>query len=242
MAGGGGSQLLEALDRSQSKKDGGFSNCSFYNSEDSEDDTEKDEANLLSLDESDDANLQITEQKPKQFRTGSAKALGDSIRTYERRGRISHFRTFKGNAIGLNMLGTSKKLGENAQNISVSSGTMVQGRIFHHTNIPRSTVKTAAQRKEYPAHVQKLDADQGRIHTFPRSENMQERKEESDFESEPEKIKRKVQQRRRSSIQESDMSFSRTPQMCLTHQEVCIKFNVDFISTSIWCLLPVLKV
>ncbi|OCT58462.1 hypothetical protein XELAEV_18002134mg [Xenopus laevis] len=220
MAGGGGSQLLEALDRSQSKKDGGFSNCSFYNSEDSEDDTEKDEANLLSLDESDDANLQITEQKPKQLRTGSAKALGDSIRTYERRGRISHFRTFKGNAIGLNMLGTSKKLGENAQNISVSSGTMVQGRIFHHTNIPRSTVKTAAQRKEYPAHVQKLDADQGRIHTFPRSENMQERKEESDFESEPEKIKRKVQQRRRSSIQESDMSFSRTPQMCLTHQEV----------------------
>ncbi|KAE8603154.1 hypothetical protein XENTR_v10014238 [Xenopus tropicalis] len=227
MAGGGGSQLLEALDRSQSKKDGGFSNCGFYNSEDSEDDTEKDEANLLSLDESDDVDLQITEQKPKHHRTGTARALGETIRTYERRGRTLHLRALKGNAIGLNMLGTSKKLGENAQNIPVSSGTMVHGRIFHHANIPRSTVKTAAQslekrdRKEYPAHVQKVESDPGRVHTSPRSENMQERKEEPDFESsEPEKIKRKVQQRRRSSIQESDISLSHTPQMCLTHQEL----------------------
>ncbi|NP_001135831.1 SUMO specific peptidase 6 S homeolog [Xenopus laevis] len=237
MAGGGGSQLLEALDRSQSRKDGGFSNCSFYNSEDSEDDTEKDEANLLSLDESDDADLQITEQKPKHLRSGTARALGDSIKTYERRGRTLHFTALKGNAIGLNMLGASKKLGENAQNIPVTSGTIVQGRIFHHTNIPRSTVKTAAQRKEYPAHVQKVDSDQGRLHTSLKSENVQERKEDSNFESEPEKIKRKAQQRRHSSVPECDMSLTRTPQMCLTLPEgvrqaeelqfctVCVKEN-----------------
>ncbi|KAG8444863.1 hypothetical protein GDO86_009860 [Hymenochirus boettgeri] len=224
MAGGGGSRFLEALDRAQSKKNAGFNINNFNNSEDSEDDTEKDEANLLSVDESDDADLQITEQRPKHNRTGTIRANGDSIKTYERNVRSLHFRPLRGNAIGLNMLGTCKKLGENAQNIAVPSGTLVQGRIFHHTNIPRSAVKTAAQsqerreRKEYPPHVQKVENDPKRI-SPSKSENTQEIKEDSDLESEP-GIKRKVvQQKRSNSMHESDLSLLHTPQISLSHRE-----------------------
>ncbi|KAM4771435.1 sentrin-specific protease 6 isoform 2-T2 [Rhinophrynus dorsalis] len=215
MAGGGDSRFLEALERAQTKKDAGFrSNWSFDHSEDSEDEPEKDEANLLSLDESDEADAQITEQKAKQLRTGTCRALGDPIKTYERRVRPPYFRPLRGNAIGLNMLGASKR--ENSQNIGMATGTMVQGRLFHHTSIPRSTVKTAAQRKEYPAHVQKVETDANKIHPSQRLENLQERREEPDFESEPE-IRRKVQQKRRSNLQEPDLSSLHS--VCLTPRE-----------------------
>ncbi|KAI5160367.1 Sentrin-Specific Protease 6 [Manis pentadactyla] len=56
--GGGAGELalLEALARSESKTDGGFkNNWSFDHGEESEGDTDKDEANLLSVDEDEDS-------------------------------------------------------------------------------------------------------------------------------------------------------------------------------------------
>lgn len=190
MAGGGGSRFLEALNRAQSKKDAGFrNNWSCENPEESEGDVEKDEINLLSLEESDGVNSNAAEQKSNQLRPGTVQSPGDSLKTYERRGKALYLRPAKGNATGLNMLGASKKLGENAQNIALPPGTMVQGRIFHHTNITRSVVKTAAQsslerreRKEYPPHVQKVDVDPNRL--LQRLEDMQDTKDDSEVEPE----------------------------------------------------------
>ncbi|NXL31845.1 SENP6 protease, partial [Glaucidium brasilianum] len=133
-----------ALDRSQSKRDGGFkNNWSFDHAEESEGDTEKDEANLLSIDDSDGPFSPSEERKTFRYRPGAVGTSGDSIKTYARRGKTGSLRLFKGNAIGLNMMGNSKKLSENAQNMSCSV-TVVHGRRFHHAH-GQTAVKTAAQ-------------------------------------------------------------------------------------------------
>ncbi|KAM6355751.1 sentrin-specific protease 6 isoform 3-T3 [Podargus strigoides] len=117
MAGGGGgggcrdSLFLEALDRSQSKRDGGFkSNWSFDHAEENEGDAEKDEANLLNIDDSDGPFSPNEERKSFRFWPGAVGTSGDSIKTYARRGKAGSLRFFKGNSIGLNMMGNSKKL------------------------------------------------------------------------------------------------------------------------------------
>ncbi|NXB89258.1 SENP6 protease, partial [Vidua macroura] len=134
-----------ALDRSQSKRDGGFkSNWSFDHSEESEGDAEKDEANLLSLDDSDGSFSPSEEKKSIRCRPGPIGTSSDAIKAYARRGKAGGFRLLKGNAIGLNMMGNSKKLSENAQNIS-GPVTMVHGRRFHHAHAQTTVVKTAAQ-------------------------------------------------------------------------------------------------
>lgn len=140
------------------------------------------EINLLSIEESDGVNSKAAEQKSNQLRPGTVHSPGDSLKTYERRGKVLHIRPAKGNATGLNMLGATKKLGENVQNIAPPPGTMVQGRLFHHTSITRSVVKTAAQRKEYPSHVQKVDVDSNRL--SQRLEDMQDTKDDSEVEPE----------------------------------------------------------
>ncbi|XP_015714532.1 sentrin-specific protease 6 isoform X5 [Coturnix japonica] len=100
-----------ALDRSQSKRDGGFkNNWSFDHAEESEGDAEKDEANLLSIDDSDGPFSPNEERKSFRCRPGAVGIGGDSIKTYARRGKAASLRPFKGNAIGLNMMGNSKKL------------------------------------------------------------------------------------------------------------------------------------
>lgn len=53
------------------------------------------------------------------------------------------FKPLKGNAIGLNMLSSNKKLSENTQNTSLCSGTV---RRFPRANAQIAVVKTAAQR------------------------------------------------------------------------------------------------
>ncbi|XP_056421885.1 LOW QUALITY PROTEIN: sentrin-specific protease 6 [Hyla sarda] len=213
MAGGGESRFLQALDRAQSKKDAGFTNnWSFENLEESEGDVEKDEVNLLNIEESDGVNSKATERKSIQLQPRTLQSPGDSFKTYERRGKALYLRPSKGNATGLNMLGASNKLGENAQNIALPPGTMVQGRIFQHTNITRSVMKTAAQsslerreRKEYPPHVPKVDDS---VRLTQRLEDMQDTRDDSESESEP-SIRRK-------STEQSD-SF----QHCTT----CVKEN-----------------
>uniref|UniRef100_F6PJM2 SENP6 protease n=1 Tax=Ornithorhynchus anatinus TaxID=9258 RepID=F6PJM2_ORNAN len=199
--------LISALDRSQSKRDGGFkNNWSFDNAEESEGDTEKDEPNLLSEDENDGPE---TSEGRRVNAVGTS--AGDSFKTYARRSKIGTFRTLKGNSIGLNML-NSKKLSENSQNVSLSSGTVLHGRRFHHANAQIAIMKTAAQRKEYPAHVQKIEIDRIRL---PR---LMEKTDGSGSESEPE-VKRKVQPKRHCHSYQSEALPFPASKKCLIHLE-----------------------
>ncbi|XP_039385140.1 sentrin-specific protease 6 isoform X5 [Mauremys reevesii] len=200
MAGGGGcrdSLFLEALNRSQSKRDGGYkNNWSFDHGEESEGDAEKDEAKLLRIDESDGSFSPTEEKKSLRCRPGTVGTSSEYIKTYARRGKTGSFRVLKGNSIGLNMLGNSKKLSENSQNITCP-GTVVHGRRFHHAHAQIPIVKTAAQsnldrkeRKEYPPHFQKIEIDPIRLPRPHLVESIMENTEESGSESESE-IKRK---------------------------------------------------
>ncbi|XP_073531688.1 sentrin-specific protease 6 isoform X3 [Phyllobates terribilis] len=231
MAGGGESRFLEALERAQSKKDAGFRNdWSFENLNESEDTVEKDEVNLLTIEDDDGVNSKAAEQKSSQLRSRSVHGTGDSYRTYEKRGKPLHLRPSKGNATGMNMLGASKKLGENAQNIPQSPGTIVQGRLFHHINITQTGLKTAAQsslerreRKEYPPHVQKVDIDAIRV--SERLEHMQDTDDDSEMEPEP-VLKRKVQQTRNSSFHTCLSKTESTGQVePIQHCTSCVKEN-----------------
>ncbi|KAM8809595.1 sentrin-specific protease 6 isoform 1-T1 [Eudromia elegans] len=240
MAGGGGggcrdSLFLEALDRSQSKRDGGFkNNWSFDHAEESEGDTEKDEANLLSIDDSDGPFSPNEERKSFRCRPGAVGTSGDSIKTYARRGKAGGLRLFKGNSIGLNMMGNSKKLSENAQNMSCPV-TVVHGRRFHHAHAQTAVVKTAAQsnldrkeRKEYPPQLQKVEADRIRLPRPQGVDSIMENTEESESESESE-IKRKVQQKRHCNSYQSDLSATPTTKKCLTQLKLLeqIDYSTD---------------
>ncbi|XP_065444107.1 sentrin-specific protease 6 isoform X18 [Chrysemys picta bellii] len=166
MAGGGGcrdSVFLEALNRSQSKRDGGYkNNWSFDHAEESEGDAEKDEAKLLSIDESDGSFSPSEERKSLRCRPGTVGTSGEYIKTYARRGKTGSFRVLTGNSIGLNMLGNSRKL----------------------SNLDRK------ERKEYPPHFQKIEIDPIRLPRPHLVESIMENTEESGSESESE-IKRK---------------------------------------------------
>ncbi|XP_065444104.1 sentrin-specific protease 6 isoform X15 [Chrysemys picta bellii] len=221
MAGGGGcrdSVFLEALNRSQSKRDGGYkNNWSFDHAEESEGDAEKDEAKLLSIDESDGSFSPSEERKSLRCRPGTVGTSGEYIKTYARRGKTGSFRVLTGNSIGLNMLGNSRKLSENSQNITCP-GTVVHGRRFQHAHAQIPVVKTAAQRKEYPPHFQKIEIDPIRLPRPHLVESIMENTEESGSESESE-IKRKVQQKRHCSSCQSDLPLSPATKNCLTHIE-----------------------
>ncbi|XP_060092135.1 sentrin-specific protease 6 isoform X4 [Heteronotia binoei] len=235
MAGGGGggggsrsirgarsSLFLEALDISQSKQDGGFrNNWSFDHSEESEGDAEKDEASLLSIDESDGSCSPSDEKKSLRCRSGTIGPRGDPIRTYTRRGKIESSRVFKGNATGLNMLGSSKKLSENAQTISCP-GTIVHGRRFQHAHAQTPVVKTAAQRKEYPPNIQKIDTDFSRLSQLHEMQSVMENTEEPGSESESGIMRKGLEQNNYSTVcpcngkaNESQTKCQRCGSLCL---------------------------
>ncbi|KFW93298.1 Sentrin-specific protease 6, partial [Phalacrocorax carbo] len=208
---------------SQSKRDGGFkNNWSFDHAEESEGDAEKDQANLLSIDDTDGPFSPNEERKSLRCRPGAVGTSGDSIKTYARRGKAGRLSLFKGNSIGLNMMGNSKKLSENAQNVSCPV-TVVHGRRFHHAHAQTTVVKTAAQsnldrkeRKEYPPQLQKVEADHIRLPRSQGVDSIMENTEESESESESE-IKRKVQQKRHCNSYQSDLAVSSATKKCLTH-------------------------
>lgn len=218
VAGAGGGAFLDALDKSQSKRDGGFKhNWSFDHSEESEGDTEKDEASLLSIDESDGTTSLRSEKKSLHYPLGTIGSRFDSLRTYSRRNRVETSRVIKGNSMGLNMLTNNKKLSENVHNIP-RTGTLVQGRRFHHTHV--QTVKTAAQRKEYPPNIQKIEHD---CTQFPQLQEMQsvvENREESGSESDS-GVTRKVQLKRHCNLYQSALLQSPATKKCAAHQEGC---------------------
>uniref|UniRef100_A0A2K6CC13 Sentrin-specific protease 6 n=1 Tax=Macaca nemestrina TaxID=9545 RepID=A0A2K6CC13_MACNE len=211
--------FLEALARSESKRDGGFkNNWSFDHEEESEGDTDKDGTNLLSVDEDEDSET----SKGKKLNRRSeivANSSGEFIlKTYVRRNKSESFKTLKGNPIGLNMLSNNKKLSENTQNTSLCSGTVVHGRRFHHAHAQIPVVKTAAQRKEYPPHVQKVEINPVRLSRLQGVERIMKKTEESESQVEPE-IKRKVQQKRHCSTYQPTSPLSPASKKCLTHLE-----------------------
>lgn len=215
--------FLEALTRSESKRDGGFkNNWSFDHGEESEGDTDKDEANLLSVDEDEDSGTSKGKKLNRQSEI-VATSSGDSWKTYARRNKTESFKTSKGNSIGLTMLSNNKKLSENTQNASLCSGTVVQGRRFQHANAQTPIVKTAAQstrdqkeRKEYPPHVPKFENNPVRLNRPQGVDRIMKKTEESELHSESE-IKRKVSQKRHSTYQCT--SLSPASKKCLTDLE-----------------------
>ncbi|KAM6166463.1 sentrin-specific protease 6 isoform 4-T4 [Erethizon dorsatum] len=210
--------FLEALTRSESKRDGGFkNNWSFDHEEENERDTDKDGANLLSVEDDEDSET----SKGKKLNRPSeivATSSGDFIlKTYVGRNKSESFKTLKGNPIGLNMLSNNKKLSESTQNPSLCSGTIVHGRRFHHAHVQIPVVKTAAQRKEYPPHVQKVEINLVRLSRPQGIERIMKKTEQSESHVESE-IKRKVQQKRQCSTYQPT-SLSPASKKFLTHLE-----------------------
>nr|XP_021548733.1 sentrin-specific protease 6 isoform X7 [Neomonachus schauinslandi] len=217
--------FLEALTRSESKRDGGFkNNWSFDHGDESEGDTDKDEANLLSVDEDEDSETSKGKKLNRQSEIVSTSS-GDPWKTCARRSKAESLKPLKGNPIGLNMLSNNKKLSENAQNASICSGTVVHGRRFQHANAQISLVKTAAQssldqkeRKEYPPHVQKFENNSVRLSRPQGVDRVMKKTEESESHLESE-IKRKVPQKRHSSTYQSPPPLSPASKKCLTDLE-----------------------
>ncbi|XP_039603989.1 sentrin-specific protease 6 isoform X2 [Polypterus senegalus] len=219
------SLFIQALNRSECKKDGGYKSIwGFGITDENEVKAEKKHFSVLiystvdlTMDRSD--KMDSSEEGKKQS-TLKPFCSGDTLKTYERRSS-KNFKLLKGNAIGLNMLGAGKKLGDSTQVVNATSGNhrpklilvssqppqgiVVQGRRFQHANIP-AAVKTPAQsnldlkeRKEYPPNVQRQELD-NIILTCPGASN-----------SAPDgEIKRRIQQKRRSSEEGLDASESFT--------------------------------
>ncbi|XP_015210480.1 sentrin-specific protease 6 isoform X2 [Lepisosteus oculatus] len=185
------SLFIEALDRSEAKKDGGFKQTwSFSVADGSDEERQNDSDSVVSMDEPDGMNSPEG-RKPtplKHFCTG------EPLKTYERRPN-NHLRSFKGNAFGLNMLGAGKKLGPSAPR-----SVFLHGRYFQHANAPAPVVKTAAQsldlkeRKEYPPQIQRLELD-SIILTCPETTEANSMVHEGE-------IKRQTQQKRRASSED----------------------------------------
>ncbi|XP_039101712.1 sentrin-specific protease 6 isoform X3 [Hyaena hyaena] len=210
--------FLEALARSESKRDGGFkNNWSFDHGDESEGDPEKDEANLLSVGEDEDSETSKGKKLNRQSEIVPTSS-GDPWKTCAKRNKADSLKPLKGNSIGLNMLSNNKKLSENAQNASVCSGTVVHGRRFQHANVQTSLVKTAAQRKEYPPHVQKFENNSVRLSRPQGVDRVTKKTEESESHLESE-IKRKVPQKRHSSTYQSPSPLSPASKKCLTDLE-----------------------
>ncbi|XP_057383536.1 sentrin-specific protease 6 isoform X2 [Balaenoptera acutorostrata] len=220
--------FLEALARSESKRDGGFKrNWSFDHGEESEGDTDKDEANLLSVDEDEDSE---TSKGKKLNRPSEIVATSPAApwRTCTKRSRSESLKPLKGNPIGLHMLNNNKKSSENTQNASLCSGTV---RRFPQANAQIAMVKTAAQsldqkeRKEYPPHVQKFESNPVRLSRPQGGDRIMKKTEESESHPESE-IKRKVAQKRHSSTDQSTpYSLSSATKKCLTDLEVSKQFG-----------------
>lgn len=102
--------FLEALTRSESKRDGGVkNNWSFDHGEESEGDTDKDEANLLSVDEDEDSETSKGKKLNRQSEI-VATCSGDSWKICARRNKTENSKPLKGNPVGLNMSSNKKKL------------------------------------------------------------------------------------------------------------------------------------
>ncbi|XP_061098550.1 sentrin-specific protease 6 isoform X2 [Conger conger] len=170
------STFIEALNRSEARKDGGFKqNWSFSHCDGSEE--KKTDSSLVTMSEAGEQRDPTPEGKKspplKPFCTS------DSLKTYER--RPNQLRMYKGSGGGLNRLGVGKAISEtqpavtspgpNRANYFIlspapSPGVLVQGRLFQHANAP-AVIRKASQsnhdlkeRKDFTTQpIQRVDID-----------------------------------------------------------------------------------
>ncbi|NWU43822.1 SENP6 protease, partial [Hylia prasina] len=94
--------------------------------------------------------------------------------------------------------------------------TVVHGRRFHHAHAQTTVVKTAAQRKEYPPQLQKVEADHIRLPRSQGADSVMENTDDSESESD---IKRKVRQKGHCNSYQSDLSLSSATKKSLTQSK-----------------------
>ncbi|XP_035278316.1 sentrin-specific protease 6 isoform X3 [Anguilla anguilla] len=167
------SSFLEALNRSEARKDGGFKQNWSFDSEE-----KKTDSSVETMSEGGEQRDPTPEGKKspplKPFCTS------DSLKTYER--RPNQLRMYKGSGGGLNKLGVGKTISETPPTVTSpvlpsrtnyfilspapSQGVVVQGRFFQHANAP-AVIRKAAQsnldlkeRKDYTTQqIQRVELD-----------------------------------------------------------------------------------
>ncbi|KAJ8270822.1 hypothetical protein GJAV_G00119680 [Gymnothorax javanicus] len=163
------STFIEALNRSEARKDGGFKqNWSFSLCEDNEE--KKTDTSLVAMSEADE----LRDPAPERNKSPPLKPFctSESLKTYER--RPNQLRMYKGSGGGLNRLGVGKTISETPSSVTSSvpsrtnyfilspapsQGVVVQGRLFQHANAP-AVVRKAAQRKDYTnQQIQRVELD-----------------------------------------------------------------------------------
>lgn len=178
---------MDALDRTAAQNDRGIKNkrsCEDTEEEDYPVNLEKDVPSLWSTDRE-----EMEAEKPKTKSQFSSEIKTNLLRSYSRKNQAPGIcKALKGNAIGLNMLGPSRKLSESMSTASsphalskemdknrskclvitspMGPGIVVRGRRFQHANA-QPIIRTAAQSnlglpdegKEYPVDVQKVPVD-----------------------------------------------------------------------------------
>ncbi|XP_029352518.1 sentrin-specific protease 6 isoform X2 [Echeneis naucrates] len=210
--------FFEALDRSETRRDGGYKhNWSFSLSDDSEEERRHD-ASVVSMEEMD--RQQPTSPEGKKSPTLRHFTSSDSLRTYENRPN-NHMRS-------LNKLGP-KKLSEVPLPVATSSpihnrtnyliispspsqGIVLQGRHFQHAQIP-SAIRKPVQRNDFSTTQQTVEMD-SIVLTCP------------EIPEDSLNIKRRVQQKRKP-LEDCCSSQVKTaePLRPNTYQTVCVKCN-----------------
>ncbi|XP_031436996.1 sentrin-specific protease 6 isoform X2 [Clupea harengus] len=157
--------FIEALDRSEAKRDGGYrQNWSFSLSGDCEEQRRHDPP--VTMDEAGGPQ----ELSPEGLKSPPLKPFAETQRTYERRpNHPNHFRA-------LNKMGANKMLSESPLSVaamqqtpnrtnyfnhspSLSQGVVVQGRLFQHAQTP-SAVRKPTQRNDYNTQsIQRVDIE-----------------------------------------------------------------------------------
>ncbi|XP_029109177.1 sentrin-specific protease 6 isoform X2 [Scleropages formosus] len=170
------SVFIEALERSESKKHGGFQpNWSFSLSDASEEQSGH-HPSPVTMDEA-DGQQELTPEGRKSPQLKHFSSV-EHLKTYER--KVSNqSRMLKGNYLGLNKLGAGKKLSENPHAVTPTSnrtnyfvvsstppqGVLVQGRLFQHANAPATVRKNTQsldlkERKDFNTQqIQRVEVD-----------------------------------------------------------------------------------
>ncbi|XP_041832466.1 sentrin-specific protease 6 isoform X2 [Melanotaenia boesemani] len=158
------SVFLEALDRSETRRDGGFKHSWSFSLPGDSEEEERHDASVVSVEDMDRQQaLSTEEEKSPSLRQFSA---SDSLRTYENRPN-NHMRP-------LNKL-APKRLGEAPLTLPTSSltpnrtnylifspahsqGIVLQGRHFQHAQVP-STIRKSVQRNDFSGTQQAVEVD-----------------------------------------------------------------------------------
>ncbi|XP_029984460.1 sentrin-specific protease 6 isoform X2 [Sphaeramia orbicularis] len=150
------SYFLEALDRSETRRDGGYkNNWSFSLSDDSEDERRHD-ATVMTMEETD--SQQPTSPEDKRSPSLRHFTSSDPLRTYENRPN-HHMRPL--NKLAPKKLSDSPMPGKANYYIispAPSQGIVIQGRHFQHAHMP-SAIRKPVQRNDFSSTQQTVEVD-----------------------------------------------------------------------------------